>query len=93
MALEAPIDNTDAASELVNRYAPAAPAPVKATAIRLLLPFLQQGAGDLINIQMGGQGTNWRDQMRGDPMRRSGAAGLLSSWRVPRARPVGKPVS
>ena len=87
------IDNSDAARELIDRYAPGAPDSVKTAAENLLLPFLGQGAGDLINIQMGGQGTSWRDQMRADPLRRSGAAGLLSSWRTVRARPIGKPTS
>ena len=87
------IDNSDAAREMIDRYAPGAPDSIKTAAENLLLPFLQQGAGDMVNIQMGGQSSTFRDAMRGDPMRRSGAAGLLSSWRVPRARPIGKPTS
>ena len=89
------VDDTAAAetaAELVRQYAPEAPADVRATAaalVEVVLEYDANGAGAAhADLREGGSGASYRDPMRADIVRRSGAAGILAPWRRPRARPI-----
>lgn len=83
--------------ELVDDWCPSAPATVREAAAAMVAATLKAEGGALggypagaINVDLrdGGQGSTLRDPMRANLMMRSGAAGLLASWRVPRARVI-----
>lgn len=96
-------DPTKTEEHLVERYAPSAPAAVKRTAaalVRAVLPADSTTYGaadragtpqippDVSQVQESGQGSSFRDPLRGSALRRSGAAGILAPWRTVRARKV-----
>ena len=83
--------------ELVDDWCPSAPATVREAAAALVAATLKAEGGALggypsgvvaVDTRDGGQGVTSRDPMRASVMLRSGAAGLLASWRVPRARVI-----
>jgi len=76
-----------AASEVVNRYAPTAPASVKAQATTMLAESMR--IGPETQISQGGQSVSFGPTGdRANLIHRSGASGILAPWRRPRARAV-----
>ena len=81
-----------AAGELVDRYCPNPdlPGDVRTAAVSLAADVLAATANDVSMTRFGSQSIMKRDPMRGGVLRRSGAAGLLAGWRIPRAVAIGK---
>ena len=82
------VDAAGVAAELVRQYCPGAPANVQEAAAAMVEPLIRQGGTDLQQSQLDGEMATFRDAMRADVVRRSGAAGILAAWRRPRARPI-----
>lgn len=82
----------EAARTICDRYAPDAPVNVLEVAAARLAAIIRLPPG-VRQMGLSGQQLTYEIQGGHDALRRSGAAGLLSPWRVPRARPVGKPTS
>ena len=72
---------------VVDRYAPGAPAGVRADAAALLRAVLGLPAGAR-TVADGGQTAVYEPRAVQNAMRVSGAAGLLAPWRVRRALPI-----
>ena len=74
------------AAAMVAAFAPGAPQPVKNEAVIRLSGWLKGSpAPDLTPIGVSGIDLAWRPGASRNAMRSSGAGGLLSAWRKPRA--------
>ena len=75
------------AAAVCDRYAPGAPAGVRADAAALLASILRQDPGSR-TLASGGDTVVYEPRQHQNAMRVSGAAGLLAPWRVRRALPI-----
>ena len=72
-----------AATALVDRYAPDAPADVRTAAVSLVVKSLKTPA-HVAAVRFEDQGIDYQTGF--DLMRRCGATSILAAWRRPRAR-------
>ena len=80
------------ATEMIEKYAPAAPEAVKAEAIVRLAGWLfHRVPRAMERVQIGDISLDFRPYLRATPaaLNHSGAASLLSPWRVRRAGAIG----
>lgn len=78
------------ATERVMRYAPDAPGPMQDEAVIRFAGYLHgSDYGGIVSETSVGSATVTYAQNHADAFRRSGAAGLLSPWRIRRAGPIG----
>ena len=78
-----------AASAMVERYAPGAPQGVRDEACARIAGYLHEATFGQVSKEIFGPTENEYVTNHGDAFRRSGAAMLLSPWRVRRAGLVG----